>query len=203
MLAFSIDRFSKSDYKVMRMYFFVGSTNPVKLNAVRFAVQEYWPDAEVLGYEVESGVRTQPMTDEETQKGSMNRAKLALEAGMNAFPMLTSTECLGIGLEGGVTPWNNELWSTVWAAVVDDTGQVFTSNGARMRIPNSIAQPILSGGEMGPVVAKIAGLADVRKKQGMIGIVTMNFVNRTSEYSAIAKLAIGLWFGRDWEKQTI
>lgn len=183
------------------MYFFVGSSNPVKLNAVRSAVEERWPDAEIVGYEVESGVNAQPMSDEETQTGALNRARAALAAGRAAFPKVSEAECLGVGLEGGVTPWKNELWSTVWAAVMDSSGHSFTSNGARMKLPESIAQPILDGGEMGPVVAKLAGVADVRKKQGMIGIVTMNFVNRTSEYGAIAKLAIGLWFGREWEKQ--
>lgn len=185
------------------MHFFVGSSNPVKLNAVRSAIAEEWPDAQVHGFEVESGVRSQPMTDEETQQGAINRAKAARLAGFKKFPDLALESGVGIGLEGGVTPWNGELWSTVWAAVVDGSEEIFTSNGARMKVPASIAKPILEGGEMGPVVSKLVGVADVRKKQGMIGIVTQNFVNRTTEYGAIAKLAIGLWFGRDWEKASI
>jgi len=185
------------------MHFFVGSSNPVKLNAVRSAIVAQWPEAQVHGFEVESRVSSQPMTDEETQQGAINRAKAARLAGLTQFPNTVTKNCVGVGLEGGVTSWNDELWSTVWAAVVDDSGEVFTSNGARMKIPLSIAKPILEGGEMGPVVSKLVGVADVRKKQGMIGIVTQNFVNRTTEYGAIAKLAIGLWFGRDWEKGTL
>lgn len=182
------------------MYFFVGSSNPVKLNAVRSAISEQWSEAQVVGYEVESGVSSQPLNDEETQTGAINRALAALSAGLKEFADVDPDECLGVGLEGGVTPWHEELWSTVWGAVVDPAGNVFTANGARMKIPDSIAAPILEGGEMGPVVSQIVGVADVRKKQGMIGVVTKDFVNRTTEYGAIAKLAIGLWFGRDWEK---
>lgn len=181
------------------MYFFVGSANPVKLNAVRFAVEEHWPNAKIIGYEVESGVSAQPMDDIETQTGSINRAKAALQEGLKQYPDLSDKEALGVGLEGGVTPWNGDLWSTVWVAVTDSDGALFTANGARMKLPASIAEPIENGGEMGPVVSKLVGVADVRKKQGMIGIVTKNFVNRTVEYGSIAKLAIGLWFGRDWE----
>lgn len=180
------------------MYFFVGSSNPVKQNAVRTAVTEHWPDAKIFGYEVSSGVSSQPMSDEETQTGAINRAKAALAEGLKAHPNL-SEEVLGVGLEGGVTMWNNELWSTVWVAVIDLDGNLFTANGARMKVPQTIAEPILSGGEMGPVVSRLTGVTDVRKKQGMIGIVTKDFVNRTVEYGAIAKLAVGLWYGRDWE----
>ena len=182
------------------MHFFVGSANPVKLNAVRMAVIEQWPDAEIHGYEVDSGVSSQPMSDDETQAGAINRAQAALAAGRQQFPDLPASECLGIGLEGGVTMWKVELWSTVWVAVVDTDDLTFTANGARMKVPSSIAEAILSGGEMGPVVSQLTGVSDVRKKQGMIGIVTQDFVNRTVEYGAIAKLAVGLWFGRDWEK---
>ncbi|MBW7955286.1 DUF84 family protein [Patescibacteria group bacterium] len=180
------------------MHFFVGSTNPVKLEAVRTAVSEHWPEAKVFGYEVESQVSAQPLTDEETERGALNRAKAALQAGQVEHPEVV--EALGVGLEGGVTPRNNELWSTVWAAVIDPSGSTFTANGARMKVPEIIARPILNGGEMGPVVSQLTGVADVRKKQGMIGIVTKEFVNRTTEYGAIAKLAIGLWFGKDWAK---
>ena len=182
------------------MYFFVGSSNPTKLNAVKYATQEKWPDAKIVGYEVESGVRSQPMTDEETQTGALNRAQAALVEGRRQFPDLNLEDWLGVGLEGGVTPWKDELWSTVWAAVVDAAGEVFTANGARMKIPESIAKPIIEGGEMGPVVAELVGIADVRRKQGMIGVVTREYVNRTSEYGAIAKLAVGLWYGKNWSK---
>jgi len=34
----------------------------------------------------------------------------------------------------------------------------------------------------------------------MIGVVTNNFVDRTEEYSAIIKMALGLWYGRTWQK---
>jgi non-canonical (house-cleaning) NTP pyrophosphatase len=44
----------------------------------------------------------------------------------------------------------------------------------------------------------VTGVNDVRSKQGMIGVVTGGFVDRTEEYSSIAKLALGLWYGREW-----
>jgi inosine/xanthosine triphosphatase len=181
------------------MYFFVGSTNPVKMNAVKVATTAVWPEQLVQGFEVPSGVHAQPFSDDETRQGAENRAKAALTEGLKIFPDVK--EALGVGLEGGVFKHGkDEVWSTVWGAVVDQHGQVFVANGMRMKVPDQIAELMLAGQEMGPVMEQLSGVSDVRKNQGMIGIVTNNFVNRTEEYAAIAKLAIGLWYGRNWEK---
>lgn len=191
------------------MKLFVGSTNPVKLNAVTTAASETWPDVVVESRDVPSGVASQPMTDVETRTGARNRALAALDEGLQLLddPNLPArqkfkpSEALGIGLEGGVFELDGELWSTVWVAVVDAEENIFESNGARFKIPDLIAQPILRGEEMGPVVNKLFGGKDVRRTNGAIGVVTNNFVDRTEEYGAIAKMALGLWYGRDWDKQ--
>lgn len=190
------------------MHLFVGSTNPVKVNAVTIAASESWPEAAVTGFEVASGISEQPMSDEETRQGAVNRAKNALTQGLSQISSSvdTSLQALGIGMEGGVflrtdatdLSQRNELWSTVWAAVVDTQGNLFETNGARFKIPDPIAQPILEGQEMGPVVGALFGDMDAKKKNGAIGLVTNNFIDRTEEYTGIIKLALGLWFGRNW-----
>jgi inosine/xanthosine triphosphatase len=180
------------------MYIFVGSTNPIKINAVKRAVAEHWPTAEIHEFEIDSGVSVQPMGDKETRQGAENRARAVLLKGQTEFSDVK--EVLGLGLEGGVFEHNGELWSTVWAAVIDTQGNTFVANGARFRLPKQISDLIKAGGELGPVVAKISGIEDVRKKQGMIGLVTQNFVTREEEYASIAKLAIGLWQGREWTR---
>ncbi len=177
----------------------VGSTNPVKVNAVTLALSQLLPNVTVEGFEVPSGVSSQPLTEEETRLGAQNRAKAAQEQGKAAHSQ--ATEVFGIGLEGGVfTNDKGELWSTVWAVVVDWQGQLYEANGCRIRVPEIIAEPMKNGGEMGPVVQKLTGVTDVRQKQGMFGIITNGFVNRTEEYAGVAKIAIGLWYGRDWDK---
>jgi len=122
-----------------------------------------------------------------------------LKAGLTQEKPPKSEDVLGVGLEGGVfTNDNGEMWSTVWASVVTRDGDIFSANGARIRVADIIADKIKHGSEMGPVMMSLTGEADVRKKQGMMGIVTNNFVTRTEEYANIAKTAIGLWYGRDW-----
>ncbi len=178
------------------MHIFVGSTNPVKINAVIQAASETWPAVQVEGYEVESGVADQPRSDEETKQGSINRAKNVLSV---ATKFGNKDEVLGIGLEGGVFEnKQGEMWSTVWVSVVDQEDNVFSSNGARFLVPSIVADRIRQGEEMGPIIAEVVGEHDVRSKQGMIGVITKNFVDRTEEYMSIAKLALGLWYGRHW-----
>lgn len=182
------------------MHIFVGSHNPVKIHAVTIAASETWPDATIVGYDVPSGVDEQPIGDDMTRQGAVNRAKAALHDGLAAHRDLTQTdEVLGVGLEGGVMEFGDEMWSTVWIAVVDTAENVCESNGARFRVPEIVAQKIRAGEEMGPIVAKISGVSDVRKKQGFIGVLTNGFVDRTEEYSAIAKMALGVWYGRNWQ----
>lgn len=177
---------------------FVGSTNPVKINAVKSACSSQWPTTKVEGFSTNSGVPDQPLTESQTRKGARNRAREALKKGVKQFGSDHQQLCLGVGLEGGVDKLGDGLYSVVWVAVTD--GQdFFESAGARFRVPEPVASLILAGGEMGPVMEQLVGESDVRSKQGMIGIITNNFVDRTSEYAGIAAMALGLWYGRDWQ----
>ena len=201
-----------------QVYLFVGSTNPVKINAVKIAVQKNWPQAIVEGFSVPSGVSAQPVTDNETKLGATNRARAALQAGQEKFasdPSFAQAEIvLGIGLEGGVCEVANEsaqadvnsrqeMWSTVWGVVADSAlpvSQVYATAGARFQIPEQIATQIRAGVEMGHAAAAISGIDEVKQKGGLIGILTDNFTDRTEEYVAIARLSLGIWYGRHWLK---
>ncbi|PIR61863.1 MAG: inosine/xanthosine triphosphatase [Candidatus Pacebacteria bacterium CG10_big_fil_rev_8_21_14_0_10_44_11] len=188
------------------MQIFVGSTNPVKINAVTQAVAETFPTAVITSLDVPSGIADQPRSDQETRRGAYNRAVAAMHDGFDQLKLKQpktnkNAEVLAIGLEGGVFEMpDSELWSTVWACVVDAQGNTFESNGARFKVPDTIAKAIRAGGEMGPVVSKLMGGKDIRRGQGAIGVITNNFIDRTEEYSVIAKMALGLWYGQDWQK---
>lgn len=184
----------------------VGSTNQVKINAVIEAIRHTWPEGVVTGFETESGVGEQPRTDLETKTGSINRAIQALNflqqtQGSTLFG--EKAHCLGVGLEGGVDETEDGLANVVWCSVVDTQENVFSSSGARFVLPEIIAKKIRAGGEMGPIMDKLLGDKDTKKKQGMLGVVTKGFYNRTEEYASIARLTIGLWYGRNWADQLL
>jgi inosine/xanthosine triphosphatase len=186
---------------------FVGSTNPVKIKATHEAARQQWPDVEVVGMAIKSGISEQPLSDEETRQGALQRAQAALDSGLASYVSNNSTakkdvvKMLGLGLEGGVFEYGDQLWNTVWAVVVDQEGKIAVANGARFSLPQVIANKIRQGEEMGPVMESLVGEMDIRSKQGMIGILTQGFITRTQEYASIAKMALGLWYGRKWEQE--
>lgn len=170
----------------------VGSTNPVKVAAVTLAAKKIGVIS-VKKFEVASGVSHQPSSDEETKRGAENRARAALKQ--------CSKADLGIGLEGGYATIDDALWNTVWCAVVDRKGQCFFANGERFKLPERIARELRKGKELGPVMDKITGRADIKKNEGMIGVVTKRYLDRVDIYANLASIAIGLWVGREWEKE--
>lgn len=213
---------------------FVGSTNPVKIKAAKRAAAGQWPEVEVTGFDVSSGISDQPFSDQETRQGAVNRAQAALEQGLRTLGNLKNESsrtvggdhpaqskipdpscntvnedrtnakdlCLGIGLEGGVfVNQQDEVWSTVWAAVTDQAGNMYPVNGSRLKIPEILAKPLRAGRELGPVLSEMFDGREVSKEEGMFGIITNNLADRTEMYTAVAKLALGLWYGRDWQAQ--
>jgi inosine/xanthosine triphosphatase len=200
---------TKSESVTTQLVVGVGSHNPVKVNAVRQTLMTRFPQVIVEGWEVASGVPAQPRTDEETYRGAMNRAHAVLAQAQARQVAHVRSErrdlkqpatILGVGLEGGVFSQGSELWSTVWVVVEDEEGLIYPANGARFPIPLSVARLIQDGQDMGSVMEKMAGERDIGSKQGMIGVITHNFTDRTTEYASIAQMAFGLWYGRNWEK---
>jgi len=181
------------------MKFFVASINPVKINAVKHAVSQKFSHTLVRGLEVESGVAAQPMSDQETRQGALNRAKALKKLALQKKLIKANEVGLFIGLEGGVfhpdfAKNKQELWSTVWAVALDQNDQSYFNNGARFPLPPFISQMLLDGKEMGPTLGAYLGDPNLKSKDGAIGFLTKNFTNRTDEYESIVKIAIGLWY---------
>lgn len=182
------------------MKFIVASNNPVKINAVRTAITDHFPDASIIGLEVASGVNAQPMSDEETRLGAHNRAQAVRQKALAEKIITPDESVLCVGLEGGAfhpsfVSDSTALWSTVWVAAIDEQATVYESSGARFPIPEFIARLLRDGQELGPALGALVGDADLRSKSGMIGYLTQQFTDRTREYASIAQMTIGLWYG--------
>lgn len=156
----------------------VGSANRVKVKAVESALEQMGIQAEVVGFDVESGVSNQPFSDEETIQGAVNRARAALkqEAGhISEFDF-------GIGLEGGVVDTPHGMFVCNWGAVVDRDGTVGIGGGHRVLLPEPIAEQLRKGEELGKVIDPFVGKHDIRSKEGTIGILTANHITRQSMF---------------------
>jgi inosine/xanthosine triphosphatase len=149
------------------MHVAIGSTNPVKLNAVERVV----PAAETSAVGVDSGVPEQPWGREETVQGARNRATAALSA--------TDAD-YGVGIEGGVAERDvpGGVWLVMWAAVTDGTTTRFGA-GPSIRLPDTVARRLRDGAELGPLLDEELGRAEIAKQEGAIGVYTDGHVSRT------------------------
>ncbi|MBY0124140.1 DUF84 family protein [Bacillus sp. S/N-304-OC-R1] len=158
----------------------IGSKNPAKVSAVQAVFKS--EDLEFITADVPSGVRDQPFSDEETIKGAINRAISALEAGGGE---------IGIGLEGGVQKTENGLFLCNWGALAEKGEPPIVAGGARIPLPKEVADRLLAGEELGPVMERFTEMEDVRKKEGAIGIFTNGQISRAEMFTHVVKLLAG------------
>lgn len=169
----------------------IGSQNPVKIAAVEEAVDIVHERLGLYGpvkfhaLDVPSGVGAQPMSDAETQQGARQRAQAVLQAELHPD--------VAVGLEGGVEERPEGLFSTVWVVIRDREERLVEVNGARFRLPEEIAEPILAGEEMGVVMDRLTGKTNIKHQEGMIGTLTGGAVTRQEEYQNLVQLAYGLY----------
>lgn len=158
----------------------LGSENSAKITAVQNAFKEY--RCEIVSVNVASGVSAQPMSDEETISGAINRAASAANE-MKAD--------IGIGLEGGVQQTKTGLFLCNWGALKAKDFKPFVAGGARIPLPQEIADRILHGEELGPVMAEYAKKQNVRQKEGAVGVFTNGLIDRAEMFTHIVNLLLG------------
>lgn len=164
------------------MKFVIGSMNQAKVKAARAIILEHFSSSEIFTADVPSNVRNQPIGDEETRRGAVNRAKNAAN---------TERGAIGIGLEGGVRLLEDKLYLCNWGALVLPLGQTFTAGGAQIPLPKEIATEILNGKELGPVVDAYFQSSGIRHSEGAMGMFTANAITRDELFEHIMQLLIG------------
>ncbi|ELY59028.1 DUF84 family protein [Natronolimnohabitans innermongolicus] len=159
----------------------VGSTNPVKREAVELALERFEPT--VVTAAVESGVSEQPRSIEETVTGAENRARRALAA--------TDAD-YGIGLEGGVARIDGVpgLSLIMWAAATDGD-RLERGGGPTLRLPDAIAERLDGGGELGPVLDDRRGTDGLAEAEGAAGVLTGGLTDRTRALAEAVACAAG------------
>lgn len=158
----------------------IGSKNPTKINAVEIV----FPSYHVIAQDVPSNVAAQPMSDEETRQGAINRAH---QCKQSAF------DTIGIGLEGGAMYVDNQLCLCNWGALVTPDGDVYTASGARIALPEAFERLLKDGVELGGLMDNYAKKRNIRHKEGAIGIFTNELVSRQEMFVHVVKLLRGQW----------
>ncbi|EMA45272.1 DUF84 family protein [Halobiforma nitratireducens] len=159
----------------------VGSTNPVKVEAVERTLERFEPNVTSVG--VDSGVSEQPRSIEETVTGAENRARRALS---------TTDADYGVGLEGGVARIDGVpgLSLVMWAAATDGR-RLERGSGPTLRLPAEVADRLDSGAELGPVMDDLLDADGIAESEGAAGALTGGLTDRTQALGEAVACAFG------------
>jgi len=162
----------------------VGTQNKAKLQAVETAFHKVYAQVQASGLEVESGISDQPMNDEESIKGAINRAQSALAQ--------LSTAQYGIGLEGNVVTISDRMFLHGWVAIINQVGEIGLGHSSGIELPLSIRQALESGAELGPVLQEMLDDTEneIRHTIGTNGILTDGLYTRVDEFVDATTVAL-------------
>ena len=158
-----------------------GTTNPAKLKPVYLVIAQVFGVGKIQGLSVPSGVREQPIGEEETELGAINRAKAAL-AGVPGASW-------GVGLEGGVRFGHHGCF-LFGAVAVTDGQRLEVGRTAELRLPPDVAERIQAGEELGPIMDGLTGVQNIKQKAGTVGFLTNGLLSRADVWQMGLTLAL-------------
>lgn len=161
----------------------LASTNPVKLRAVEHGFKRFFHGSEIMitGLDGESPIRAQPMSSEETLQGAELRAWQAKSRQPDAD--------YWVGVEGGVEDTPHGMLTFAWIAVMD-LSRLGRSRSGGFLLPPKVAELVRAGYELGTADDMIFGGKDTKQKNGAIGLLSGDVVDRASLYEQAVILAL-------------
>lgn len=161
----------------------VASKNPIKVDCTKKAFSKVFvnQDIKVAGESLPSGVSDQPMSDVETFNGARNRAEKAKIEYSNAD--------FWVGIEGGLENINKELHAFAWVYILSNTAKGY-SKTATFVLPQAISNLIAQGIELGEADDIVFKRNNSKQKNGAVGILTHDILDRSSYYEPAVILAL-------------
>ncbi len=157
----------------------VASLNPAKVNAVKSAFEARFPQQsfDFVGVSVDSGVADQPMSDQETHSGALNRVA-------NAKNLHTNADYY-VGLEAGIEGSVTFAWM-----VIESQTQRGESRSASLMLPPVVIEKLQYANELGDVMDEVFGTDNIKQKGGAISLLTHDLLTRSSVYHQALILAL-------------
>jgi inosine/xanthosine triphosphatase len=159
----------------------VASKNPVKIEAVQKGFKSYFNDIEVESILVDSGVSEQPGTDDETLTGAINRVKAARNQIYDAD--------YWVAIEGGIQANEKDVHAFAWV-VIYSAGKYGEARTASFVLPKKIAHLVAGGMELGVANDMVFNETNSKQKNGAVGLLTHNQIDRVELYRAGVVLAL-------------
>jgi inosine/xanthosine triphosphatase len=150
----------------------LGTTNEAKRSAVILAT-----GVEPVCCKVPSGVADQPMSEEETIQGAINRAKAALQK----HPACQ----IGLGLEGGLAYEETFTgqWYLISICAAWDGSRLFLGKGLGFPVPQQAVDRIINEGiALGDVIDEWSGTTGSNQQGGAYSLLTADRVRRADVF---------------------
>jgi inosine/xanthosine triphosphatase len=178
----------------------IGSTNPVKIQAVEEVLTEWKVDFDsIQGVNTLSGVRNQPLSLEETIKGAKNRAQAVYQESGHL-------KTVGIGIESGLmqAPGTSTGYIEATICCFYDGLHLATGLSCGFEVPPNILDAVLNRGlDLGQAChdQNIGGEPGLGKREGLVGIVTCGHIPRKNYTKQAVMMALGQWLHPQWYRQ--
>lgn len=162
----------------------VASLNPVKVGATKAAFHSQFPGAELdlIPISVPSGVRDQPMTDDETRQGARNRVS-------NARLALPEAD-FWVGLEGGLDVYDGQLMASAWMVIGNKSGAISEARSATLPLPPEVQRLVHEGLELGDANDQVFATVNSKQGGGAFGLLTNGLYTREDIYTQTLILAL-------------
>lgn len=181
----------------------LGSDRAAKIIAVRACIARVaeidssWIDATVLARKVETQVPAMPLNDWQLMQGARERALAVRDQLRNQ----RREADIYVGLEGGFHSISIEgEWHTFlrgWAYATDGKNGAFGATPS-ISVPASLARKVIEGRrELGLVIDEVAGIQDVRSRQGAWGILSRDLVTRSMSFEVALIAAFAPFYNKE------
>jgi inosine/xanthosine triphosphatase len=148
------------------MRVFVGSANPIKINATRAVMEKIFDDVVVEDRHVDPAVPKEPW-EGEVLKGAVNRARKALQEGD-----------LGVGIEAGIYRFDDGLYDIQVCAIIDKRGVITHGQGMGFRYPPPIEDLLLKDMSVSEACEVLFKEKGEGRRGGAVGILSNGLMKR-------------------------
>lgn len=174
---------------MQKMIVAVGSTNPTKIQPVEEVFSHHFKKVKVVGVDVPTGVKEQPMHHDEMYEGAYNRAKKSLKKVKGAS--------YGVGIEGGLHKYSYGWLEQSVIVIVNKKGEVGIGVSGGVAQPKKIIKQILKGRNLEEVMDELFGTEKIGEGIGMFGLFTKGLVTRSSGMKHGVAFALSRFLHKD------
>jgi len=159
------------------------SKNFVKIQAVENGFYKMFPNEkfEFIGESVSSNIAAQPFSNNETLTGAINRVD-------NASKEIKDADFY-VGIESGIEQVKEETEAITWV-VVKSAKKYGKSRTGTFFLPKEVVKLIKEGKELGDADDIVFNLNNSKQKNGAVGILTGNVIDRIRLVTEAVVLAL-------------